>query len=101
MVFNEYQYTENDTTYTEVTDSTTIVVHPLRDLFLTYSNQYVKVFNSLTGELLQTLVSPPMDYTKKKPRLSDKSLVSKADWSRDGKTLYVFSEDKKSVSIWR
>ena len=60
----------------------------------------VKVFDSLTGELLQTLVTPPMDYTKKKPRVSDKDLVSKAAWSSDGKTLYVISADGKSVSLW-
>jgi len=60
-------------------------------IIFTYSNQYVKVFDSSTGQLLQTLVSPPMDYSKKKPRLSDKSLVSKADWSQDGKTLYVIN----------
>jgi WD40 repeat protein len=84
----------------EPVDTTTIVVHPGSNLFLTYSNQYVKVFDSLTGELVQTLISPPMDYTKKKPRPSDKRLVSKAGWSSDGKALYVIGADGKSVALW-
>jgi WD40 repeat protein len=82
-------------------DITKIAVHPNRKLFLTYSNQYVKVFAARTGELLQTLISPVMDYNRKKPRLSDKALVSKADWSGDGKTLYVISADGRTVSLWR
>lgn len=87
--------------YTYVSDSTTIVVHPDRDLLLGFSAQLVKVYDSRTGEPLQSLVSPPMDYSKKKPRVSDKELVSKADWSPDGKTLYVINYDKNSISLWR
>ena len=94
-------YTDsNDQPVNDLIDKTTLVIHPNRNLLLTYSNQQVKVFNSLTGELLQTLVSPPMDYTRKKPRVSDKDLVSKAAWSSDGKTLYVISADRKSISLW-
>lgn len=85
----------------EVRDDTRIVAHPGGALFLTHSNQYVKVFAARTGELLQTLVSPPMDYGGKKPRLSDKRLVSHAAWSGDGKTLYIFDADKRSISLWR
>jgi len=84
----------------EPVDTTEIVLHPGGRLFLTYSNQYVKVFDSRTGELLQTPVSPPLDYSKKKPRPSDKRLVSKAGWSADGKTLYVVGADGRSVSLW-
>jgi hypothetical protein len=40
-----------------------------------------------------------MDYSKKKPRLSDTPLVSKADWSDDGKTVYIIDADKRSVSL--
>lgn len=86
---------------TDVRDETKIVAHPRGALFLTYSNQYVEVFDAHTGALLQTLVSPPMDYSGKKPRRSDKRLVSLAGWSGDGKTLYVFDADKRSVSLWR
>jgi hypothetical protein len=85
---------------TIVVDKTTIVAHPTGTMFLTYSNQYVKVFDSRTGELLQTLISPPMDYSKKKPKLSDKSLVHQADWSDDGKTLYVINADGTSIELW-
>ena len=97
LIFEEYQ---SDDGSSSIVDSTTIKLHPNRNLLLTYSNQYVDVFNSLTGTQLQQIVSPPMDYTKKKPRLSDKSLVSKAGWSPDGKTVYVISDDRKSISIW-
>lgn len=105
MVYEEYSYTEgsgdSSFTYAAVSDSTTIVPNRSRDLLLTYSKQYVKVLDSVTGDPLQTLVSPPMDNTKKKPRLSDKPLVSRATWSGDGKTLLVLSYDKESVSVWR
>lgn len=86
---------------TQVNDETKIVAHPRGALFLTHSNQYVKVFDARTGRLLQTLVSPPTDYSGKQPKLSDKRLVSHAEWSGDGKTLLVFDADKRSVSLWR
>jgi outer membrane protein assembly factor BamB len=85
---------------TIVFDRTMIAPHPGGNMFLTYSNQYVRVYDSRTGEVLQTVVSPPMDYSKKKPRLSEQPLVSHAGWARDGKTLYVISFDDKSVSLW-
>lgn len=85
----------------EVRDDTRIVAHPRGALFLTYSNQYVKVFDARTGELLQTLVSPPTDYSEKKPRPSGKRLVSQAGWSPDGKTLHIIDAEKRTVSLWR
>lgn len=101
LIYVWSSYTNDDgTQVNEPVDTTEIVVHPNSNLFLTYSSQYVKVFDSRTGELLQTLVSPPMNYSKKKPKLSDKRLVSKADWSRDGKTLYIISADGRSVALW-
>jgi hypothetical protein len=84
-----------------VYDSTVIKPHPRRNLLLTVSNQYVKIIDSITGELLQTVVAPPMDYTKKKPRLSNKPLVLKGDWSADGRSLFTISHDRKSISLWR
>jgi WD40 repeat protein len=85
----------------EVLDDTKIIPHPKRPMFLTYSKQYVEVFDTQTGKLLQQLVSPPMDYTGKKPRLSSKPLVDKAGWSDDGRALYIIGADKRSVSLWR
>lgn len=82
-------------------DTTTIVPRPGADVFITYSNQYVKLFDARSGRLLRTLVEPAMDYTRKKPRLSDKPLVSEAGWSRDGRTLYVIGKDRRTVSLWR
>lgn len=88
-----------------VHDETKIVPHVSGRMFLTYSNQYVKVYDAQTGAVLQTLVEPAVDTSKpvdpqKGPRLSDEPLVSKADWSSDGNTLYIVSADKKSVSFW-
>ena len=40
------------------------------------------------------------EFNEEKPRLSDKRLVSKADWSSDGKALYVIGADGKSVALW-
>ncbi len=85
----------------DVYDSTAIVPHWYRNLLLTYSNQYVKLFDSVTGELLQTLVAPPMDYSRKKPRLSDQWLVSWADWSADGRGVYVMNHEKTAITLWR
>ncbi|HEV2863357.1 MAG TPA: hypothetical protein VGX48_20245 [Pyrinomonadaceae bacterium] len=111
QVYNTYEYTEPSSYSSEgytlgesrlvVNDETHIRVHPSGRTFLTYSNQYVKVFDTRTGGLLQELVAPPMDYTKKQPRLSDKTLVSEAGWSYDGRTLYVVGADGRTVSLWR
>ncbi|HYG81150.1 MAG TPA: WD40 repeat domain-containing protein [Pyrinomonadaceae bacterium] len=86
---------------TEVLDETKIAVHPSGRMFLTHSKQYVQIFDSRAGALLQTLVEPPVDNTKKKPKTSDEPLVSTADWSADGRVLYVISADKRRVSLWR
>lgn len=110
QVYDTSEYTEASSysnevyipgsTFVVVNDRTHIRVHPTGRMFLTYSNQYVKVFDARTGELLQELVSPPMDYTKKKPRLSNQTLVSEAGWSYDGRTLYVVGADGRTVSLW-
>lgn len=88
-----------------IQDQTKIVPHVSGRMFLTYSNQYVKVYDAQTGTVLQTLVEPAIDTSKpvdpkKEPRLSHAPLVSKAGWSSDGKTLYIVSADKKTVSFW-
>jgi hypothetical protein len=74
-------------------------------MFLSYSKEYVKVYDAKTGAVLQTLVEPPIDTSKpadpkKKPRLKRGPLVSKVDWTNDGNMLYIVSADKKSVSLW-
>jgi hypothetical protein len=63
------------------------------------------VYDAQTGAVLQTLVEPPIDTSKppepgKKPRLKRGPCVFKADWSNDGKAVYVVSADKKTVSFW-
>jgi hypothetical protein len=97
--------------YTEYTgewivhDETKIVPHVSGRIFLTYSNQYVKVYDAQTGAVLQTLVEPTIDTSKpvdsiNKPRLTKGPLVSQAEWSSDGNAVYIVSADKKSVSFW-
>ena len=99
---------ETYSTYTGglfIRDETKILPHVSGRMFLTYSNQYVKVCDAQTGAVLQTLVEPAVDTSKpvdpkKEPRLSNAPLVSRAAWSSDGQTLYIVSADKKSVSFW-
>ena len=85
---------------TTVTDQTTIIPHPNGKLFLTYSSEYVKIFDARTGALLQTVIGPPIDYSKKKPKIKHGAAVLSADWSTDGKTLYIFSANRQTVSLW-
>jgi WD40 repeat protein len=88
-----------------VADRTTIVAHPGGQMFLTYSKQYLNVFDARTGDLLQTLVSPTLaepevGFCKKYPQKCRGSLLWKADWSTDGKTLYVLHANGQTVSLW-
>ena len=76
--------------------------HPTRKIFLTVSNQFVKAFDSRTGEFLQTVVHPliKVDLTGK-IRMTHGNTVSAAGWSKDGRALYVFSANRTSVSLWK
>ena len=121
MIYDAYQETEgstlesmiipgtpdNDISYGPwvVLDETKIVPHPNDRLFLTYSKEYVKVYDAKTGAVLQTLVEPPIDISKpvdpgQKPRLKRGPLVSKADWCNDGNVVYAVSAEQKTVSFW-
>jgi WD40 repeat protein len=87
---------------TIVTDDTTIRPHPTRKMFLTSSNQFVKIYDSRTGELLQTVIEPAVVVDLMgKTRKTRGNLVVSADWSKDGQTLYVFSANHQSVSLWK
>lgn len=94
-----------ENTKTVVTDYTRIIPHPNGKMFLTYSNQYVKIFDARTGALLQTVVSPDLaateiDFCKKYPDQCKGRLVSKAAWSKDGKMLYIFNANRQQVTLW-
>ena len=85
-----------------VLDDTTLRPHPSRRIFLTSSNQFARIFDSLTGELLQTVVEPPLRFDLMgKPKITKGNMVSSADWSKDGRALYVFSANHRSVSLWQ
>ncbi|MDX6712293.1 MAG: hypothetical protein QOH96_3309 [Blastocatellia bacterium] len=98
LIYSEIQVDDNLTPILK--DRTTIRVNPHRDLLLTYSKQFAEVLDARTGKVLQTLVSPPIDYSKKKPKPSGKPLVSDADWSSDGRSVYIISADGASVTLW-
>jgi WD40 repeat protein len=84
-----------------VTD-TSIRPHPTRRIFLTVSDLFVKVYDSSTGALLQTVVHPLIRYDKTgKPKMTNGDTVLSADWSKDGNTLYVFSANHSAVSLWK
>lgn len=87
---------------TIVTDDTTIRPHPSGRMFLTSSHKAAKIFDTHTGELLQTVVEPLVRYDLMgKPRMTHGNTVLSADWTKDGKALYVFSANHQSVSLWK
>ena len=102
------EYTEgkgtgvNEEDETVVTDDTTLRPHPSGKMFLTSSNKFLKIFDSRTGQLLQTVFEPMVviDLIGKIKRTRG-NRVKSADWSKDGKTLYVFSADGSSISLWQ
>lgn len=96
-------------TETVVLDSTYAVPSPGGDLFLTYGKQAVKVYDSTSGKILQTLVTPPpVTYQKikilgipmGKTRDYGKDLVDKAQWSPDGKMIAILDAGRESVALW-
>jgi len=81
---------------------TVIRPHPTRKMFLTQGDQFVKIFDSRSGELLQTVVHPLIKTDAKgRSRMTHGRTVDSADWSKDGETLYVFSANGQSVSLWK
>jgi WD40 repeat protein len=88
---------------------TSVVPHPSGKMFLTFDYEYVRIFDTRTGELLQTVIEPPVKRDKNgkiiydkegKPKLSRGAAVERAGWSHDGRTLYVFSANGQSVSVY-
>jgi len=93
-------YTSDDES--SVTNYTVIKPHPTKKIFLTQGDQFVKIFDSRSGELLQTVVHPLIKTDSKgRSRMTHGKTVDSADWSKDGKTLYVFSSNGQSVSLWQ
>ena len=89
---------------------TEVVPNPLGKMYAAYDEEYVRLYDTRTGALLQTVISPPpkldmygkVVYDKKgQPKLSRGAAVKSVAWSRDGRTLYVFSANGQSVSVWR
>ncbi|HEX6718982.1 MAG TPA: WD40 repeat domain-containing protein, partial [Pyrinomonadaceae bacterium] len=80
---HSYDYYNQDG---KVTDDTILRPHPNRKIFLTSSNEFVKIFDSRTGELLQTVVHPliRVDLMGKIKMTHGKTVLS-ADWTKDGK----------------
>ena len=84
-----------------VVNDTSLRPHPFRKLFLTVSTLSVKIYDSRTGELLQTVVEPLIRVDLKgKIKRTHGATVESADWSKDGNTLYVFSANHTAVSLW-
>ncbi len=91
-----------DTTSTEtiVTDQTVVVPNPAGKVYLTYSNQYVKLYKADSGELIETVLQPPLTVVKLKRAIREKAYVKKAGWSEDGKMLWVINADETAMSLW-
>jgi WD40 repeat protein len=105
LAYQEVERPENDVVNnerTDVVDDTTLRPHPTRNVFLTSSNEFVKIFDSRTGELLQTVVEPlvRIDLMGKQKKTHGRTVLD-ADWSKDGRALYVFSANHTAVSLWK
>ena len=103
----EYEVVERPTYPSEGEESVVVTdtylrPHPTHRFFLTVSDLFVKIFDSRTGTLLQTVVHPLIRYDKMgKPKMTNGNTVLSADWSKDGNTLYVFSANHMAVSLWK
>lgn len=85
-----------------VINYTVIRPHPTKKILLTQGDQFVKIFDARSGELLQTVVHPLIKIDSKgRSRMTHGKTVDSADWSKDGKALYVFSANGQSVSVWK
>ena len=85
----------------EILDNTVIKAHPARSVFLASSSEFVRIFDSRTGQLLQTVIEPPVQIDLLgKPKTVRKRMVGSADWSKDGNALYVFGANGQLVSLW-
>lgn len=98
-----------ETTESYVADSTQIVPRPDNRFFIAYSNQSVRIYDALTGKNLRSLVIPPPVTERKvkvlkipigKIRDYGENLVSRAEWSDDGKTILILDAKRKSISVW-
>lgn len=98
LVYVEVDTTDilGEKTGTEVVDSEAVIPNPKLNLFATKSYGYVKLFDLRTGALLQTVFSIDDFFDVDK----GKHGVTKAEWSKDGKTLCIFSSDLRTVSLW-
>lgn len=107
FVTSSYYANPEDTIPTnEVVDWTRVVPHPDGKTFLSYSKQYVKFHDALTGSVLQMVIEPAIDPSKrvdpkKGPKRDTAPLVTSAAWTTNGNGFYVVSHDERSVSFWR
>lgn len=88
------------TSETVITDQTVVVPHPDGKVYLTYSDQYVKLFKVQTGELIETIVHPPFTVIKQKRTIREKDYVKKAGCTDDGKMLYVINAEGTLMTLW-
>jgi WD40 repeat protein len=98
-----------ENTETVVVDYTRVVPHPNNRFFIAYSNQSVRIYDALSGNNLRSLVIPPPIITKKikilkvipmKYKDFGDNLVTRAEWSDDGKMILILDAGQKAVSIW-
>ena len=106
LIYESYSSSSTDvsgdtvSTETIVTDQTIVVPHPDGKLYLTYSNQFVRLFKVQSGELTETLVRPPFSVVKQKYSIREKRYVADAGWSPDGEIAFVINYEKNVISLW-
>jgi WD40 repeat protein len=112
LVYESYDNTTTDsdgnttTTDTVVVDHTVVRPNPNGKVYLTYSNEYLKVFRADTGELIETLVRPPLMLTKgerkeeTRRQLRFGKPVGEAGWSDDGRTFWMIEGNRTAITLW-
>lgn len=76
-------------------------VSPDSKTLIVYGGKSVRVHDLVTGEEIQRLFDPQRAEYSKEGKLKDSGLDNKfAGWLADGRTIYVYGEDKRSFYLW-
>lgn len=90
----------------DITESTTTVHDRSRfsfnlaeNLYITYSNRFLEVFDLAEGRLIATLISP--EYNFKKKKYEKDSLIKLAGWEPDGNLIFSINPGGTRMQIWK
>jgi len=92
--------TDFDLVSTSYRDWDMLSFHPSKNLLLTFSDKTVRVWNSETGKLEQTLFDPERAANKRKDENKDDGLTWSAGWLLNGKYVYARGAGGNSLLLW-